>query len=62
MKTLIESTETSATYEFSHNDCVRTVIYDAQEMRLDGNEIPDFAEMADKEHASWLEWLGVGNQ
>jgi hypothetical protein len=56
MKNLIESTENSATYEFTSGTSLRTVVYEKPE---DAVETPDFAAMAEAEHATWLAWLGV---
>jgi hypothetical protein len=56
MKALIESTDTSATYEFTSGTSLRTVVYEKPE---DAVETPDFAAMAEAEHEAWLAWLGV---
>jgi hypothetical protein len=56
MKTLIDSTETSATYQFTNGTATRTVVYEKPE---DAVETPDFAAMAEAEHEAWLAWLGV---
>jgi hypothetical protein len=56
MKTLLESTDTSATYEFSHDTATRTVTYHKPET---AETAPDFDVMADAEHAAWLTWLGA---
>lgn len=58
MKTLISSTDTSATYEFAHDSSSRTVTYERAE---GATENPDFEAMAETEHALWLVWLGVNN-
>jgi hypothetical protein len=55
MKTLIESTETSATYEFSHDTAVRTVTYETPE----GAEAPDFEALSEADYQAWRVWLGV---
>ena len=61
MKTLIDSTEKSATYEFSYNGCVRTVVYDRDKMmNLDPDFAPDFEAMSDVDHDQWLEWIKAG--
>jgi len=56
MKTLIKSTDTSATYQFINGTASRTVVYNKPE---DSVETPDFAAMAEAEHEQWLAWLGV---
>ena len=56
MITLIDSNETSATYEFTHEDCVRLVTYKRNE---ESEEVPDFEAIAEAEHAQWMAWLGV---
>jgi hypothetical protein len=56
MKTLVEATDTSATYEFAHGSASRVVTYE----KLEGEEgTADFAAMAESDHAKWLVWLGV---
>jgi hypothetical protein len=54
MKTLIESTDTSATYQFSHGGALRTITLTRPEA-AEAN--PDFEKMAEQEHARWLSWL-----
>lgn len=56
MIALIDSNETSATYEFTHDGCVRLVTYKRNE---NSEDAPDFEAMAEAEHAQWLAWLGV---
>jgi hypothetical protein len=53
MKTLIESTDTSATYEFAANGATKRITYVAE-----GNETPDFAALAEADYQSWIGWLG----
>jgi hypothetical protein len=55
MKTLLESTDTSATYEFAANGARKVVTYERPE---NAEENPDFAAMAEAEHEAWLAWLG----
>jgi hypothetical protein len=55
MKTLIESTDTSATYEFAANGARKVVTYERPD---NAEENPDFAAMAEAEHEAWLAWLG----
>jgi hypothetical protein len=54
MKTLIESTDTSATYQLSHDGALRTITLTRPE---DAEINPDFQTMAEQEHARWLSWL-----
>jgi len=56
VKTLVSTTETSATYEFTHGTARRSVTYDRPE---EATENPDFERMATAEHLKWLSWLGV---
>ena len=56
MKTLIESTATSATYEFSNGTTTRTVTYVKPEREA---VTPDFEQTATVEYADWLAWLGA---
>jgi hypothetical protein len=55
MKTLIESTNTSATYQFSSPVAERTFTLRAEE----GSEAPDFEALSDAEYQRWLTWLGI---
>lgn len=56
MIALIDSNEASATYEFTHEDCVRLVTFKRNE---DSEDAPDFEAIAEAEHAHWLAWFGV---
>lgn len=56
MKTLIESTESSATYKFTHDTATRIVTYTAPE---DSTQDPDFEAMATEDHQQWVSWLGI---
>lgn len=56
MKSLIASTETSATYEFYHGSASRQVTYKRAD---DASENPNFEAMATEDHAQWLNWIGV---
>lgn len=55
MKTLLESTDTSATYQFINGTAARTVVYTKPE---DAEETPDFEAMATAEYEAWLQWVG----
>jgi hypothetical protein len=55
MKTLIESTNTSATYQFSSPVAERTFTLHANE----GEKAPDFEPLAENEYQRWLVWLGI---
>jgi hypothetical protein len=55
MKTLIDSTNTSATYQFSSPVAERTFTLHANE----GEEAPDFEPLAENEYQRWLVWLGI---
>ena len=58
MKTLIQSADNSATYEFSHDIGSKIVTYVSPEPDDDGNVVtPDFESMAERDHAEWLNWL-----
>lgn len=66
MKTLISSTEDSATYEFTSGDAMRVVEYKKPEPRkqTEGEdpapEQPfDYEAMSEAEYQSWLVWLGA---
>ena len=54
MMTLIEQTEKSAKYQFTHLDCTRIVNYVMQEEQ---EIVPDFQKIAEKEYDEWLTWL-----
>jgi hypothetical protein len=65
MKTLISSTEDSATYEFTSGDATRVVEYNKpQPQVMPDSEGPapeqpfDHEEMSEVEYQSWLSWLG----
>lgn len=60
MKTLINSTDTLATYEFSHGTATKQVTYRAPEPDESG-AVPqvDFEVMATTDHEAWLAWLNV---
>jgi len=65
MKTLISSTEDSATYEFSLNGSTRIVDFHkpASAQVQDGQEQPeeqpfDHEAMSEAEYQQWLAWLG----
>ena len=68
MMTLIDSNETSATYEFVHDTATRLVTFhrSQNDEPVEGEEAPaeapTFEEMATAEHALWLAWLGVEEQ
>jgi hypothetical protein len=55
MKTLIESTDTSAAYEFSHLTATRVVKF---EKPKDSEITPDFEAISEEEYLKWLAWLG----
>jgi len=58
MKTLINSTEDSATYEFVSDAGSKIVTYVSPEPDDDGNVVtPDFEVMAEQDYAQWLNWL-----
>lgn len=66
MKTLISSTEDSATYEFTSGDAMRVVEYKKPEPceQTEGEdpapEQPfDHEAMSEAEYQSWLTWLGA---
>ena len=62
MKTLISSTEDSATYEFTSGDATRVVEYNKpqpQEGEEPAPEQPfDHEAMSEAEYQGWLVWLG----
>ena len=62
MKTLISSTEDSATYEFISGDVIRVVEYNKpqpQEGEEPALEQPfNHEAMSEVEYQSWLSWLG----
>jgi hypothetical protein len=57
MKTLIESTETSATYEFTQRTATRRVTFAAGPQVTSEVVTPDFEAMAQTEYEQWLVWL-----
>jgi hypothetical protein len=57
MKNLIETTESSATYEFTSPAGSRVVTFRAPEGEDGGPIATDFESMAEAEHSSWLAWL-----
>ena len=65
MKTLISSTDDSATYEFTSGDAIRVVEYNKpqpQEGEEQAQDQPfDHEAMSEAEYQSWLAWLGEAN-
>jgi hypothetical protein len=60
MKNLIDSTETSATYEYTHASGSKRVTFVAPEPDENGEVVtPDFESLAEADHAAWLTWLGA---
>lgn len=67
MKTLIDSTEDSATYKFEHENITRIVEFKyAKKLGfVEGDEEqeeqtkPDFEALSETEYQSWLQWLGI---
>lgn len=57
MKTLIESNETSATYEFTSGTAVRQFTITAEPQMTEEPVVVDFEAVASQEYARWLEWL-----
>jgi len=63
MKTLISSTEDSATYEFTFGDAIRVVEYnkpqpqEGEEQAAD--QLFDHEAMSEAEYQNWLAWLGA---
>jgi hypothetical protein len=57
MKTLIESTETSATYEFTQGTATRRVIFETGPQMTETVVVPDFDALAEVEYQNWLTWL-----
>lgn len=56
MKTLLESTDTSATYQFTLGTTSRTVTY----TRSEEDEVaPDFSAMATADYEAWASWIGT---
>lgn len=65
MKTLISSTEDSATYEFVSGDTIRVVEYvksqpsgSIEEGNVNSNPLFDHDAMSKVEYQSWLVWVG----
>jgi len=62
MKTLISSTEDSATYEFTSGDATRVVEYNKPQSQEGEEQAPeqpfDHEAMSEAEYQSWLSWLG----
>jgi len=62
MKTLISSTEDSATYEFTFGDAIRVVEYKKPQPQegeeQTSNQPFDHESMSDAEYQNWLAWLG----
>jgi hypothetical protein len=59
MKTLIESTDVSATYEFTHGTATRRVTFTAGPQVTSQVVTPDFEAMAETEYAQWLIWINA---
>jgi len=61
MKTLISSTEDSATYEFTSGDAIRVVEYKKQQSEMGEEQAPDqpfdHEAMSEAEYQGWLVWL-----
>jgi hypothetical protein len=60
MKTIIEQTPVSATYEFSSGDSKRVVVYSKTDF-TNPETIVDFDVIATFDHDKWLSWLGSNN-
>jgi hypothetical protein len=65
MKTLISSTEDSATYEFTSGDTTRVVEYNKPQPQVTSDSeglVPeqpfDHGAMSEAEYQGWLSWLG----
>lgn len=64
MKTLISTTSDTITYEFSIDDCFKTVVYNIPSPTLseDGEEQAeiqfDHEAKAERDYQKWLVWLG----
>ena len=62
MKTLISSTEDSATYEFTSGDAIRVVEYNKPQPQAGEEQAPeqpfDHEAMSEAEYQGWLAWLG----
>jgi hypothetical protein len=60
MKTLIEATDTSATYEFAANGARKVVTYEQLEAENEeGSAVtPNFEALSEVEYQAWLAWLG----
>jgi hypothetical protein len=63
MKTLISSTEDSATYEFASGDTTRVVEYNKPQPPASNEQTTDqpfdHETMSENEYSSWLLWLGA---
>ena len=57
MITLIEDTDISATYQFSHNHATRMVAYP----KVENAELP-LEQLVEAEHGAWLQWLGANTE
>jgi len=60
MKTLLESTETSATYEFAANGARKVVTYNTPEPSEEESPVvtPNFEVLSEAEYQAWLDWIG----
>jgi hypothetical protein len=59
MKTLIDSTETSATYEFTQGTATRRVTFTSGPQVTEEIVVPDFESLAEAEYHNWLKWLNI---
>jgi hypothetical protein len=59
MKTLVEFSPSSATYDFTHDIGSRRVVINACQDENGDYMDTDFDAIAEAQHALWLEWLGV---
>lgn len=57
MKTLIESTESSAKYEFSNGTTTKIFVVKNDPQITDEPVKLDFEKIAEEEYQKWLEWL-----
>lgn len=57
MKTLIESTESSAKYEFSSGTTTKIFVVKNGPQITDEPVKLDFEKIAEEEYQKWLEWL-----
>ncbi len=62
MKTLIEKTDTSATYQFTIGDSTKTIKLEAGPQVTENPITHDFEALSEIEYQNWLNWINSQNE